>query len=117
MSRGNGDKYVTWHVFMWIVGGLAGGVIGFVLMSGGYLIHRQDKQTEQISDLRVEVASVKTGVDGIIKFLNEDLDIQGVVDERVERMVQKQFQIALDPRIATPADIAELASSTLKGGE
>jgi len=113
MKNTNGDKYINHKVF-WPIITAVFIVIGIV---GSFLLNRINKQEDKtdkvevdVSIANIKIATIETHVTWIRELFEGKL--QGVVDERVERMVQKQFEIALDPRMATPADRKELASTT-----
>lgn len=93
MKNDNGDKYVGWKQFMWIVGLLISASIGLTILSGTFLFSRQEKQEDKIDILSANLTVVGNDVKWIKALFENQLDIQGMVDERVEKLVQKRFEI------------------------
>lgn len=108
----NGDKYVNWRVFTWIVSMIVvalGGIFSLILVLKGDMgfvkneIGHINKSMEEIS---------KKLTAGIGMVVPEDADFRDKIFTDEPAGPRLHGPVTYDSKHATPADIAEMASTT-----
>ena len=67
----NGDKYIGWKIFFWIIGG----IVGFMVLVGTFLYNNENKLEDKIDRNFIEISTIKADISSI------DTNLEWITDQ------------------------------------
>ena len=102
MSETNGDKYIRYGLFFWVIGG----IVGFVMLIGSFLYGGVHEVTDDVTIIKGDVIEIKTHIEYIrAKFETQEI---GKVIDLQKPELPEPYVVAPVPTVYEP-DVQPLA--------